>query len=184
MQSGIINNQGYLKGGLLQKIYETTLTSTASSLTISGLDGDTDILYELIIYIVNGQGTAGTCRYYLRMNGDTGSNMGTQSTYGYGASPGSAGYTGTYWYTTRTAATVGSVGLSRSLIYAKSGYVRTILTEGLLDVIGTGILMNILFTESWNNTADNITSMVITAELTNGLGIGSHIELWALRKHS
>jgi hypothetical protein len=33
----------------------------------------------------------------------------------------------------------------------------------------------------WNNTTDEITSLVFYADQANGIGVGSHIEVWARR---
>jgi hypothetical protein len=69
------------------------------------------------------------------------------------------------------------LSLGEMLIYAKSGYVRTILNSINCDVNGTTIGYLLQYGQSWNNTADNLTSLVILADQANGLGIGTEITL-------
>jgi hypothetical protein len=73
--------------------------------------------------------------------------------------------------------TVNEVSIHETIIYAKSGYIRTELTQLMKGVVGTTIGTIRLQGDSWNNTVDNITSLVILADQTNGLGIGTVIEL-------
>jgi len=154
-----------------KKIYETTLTDAATSVTISSLDGNTDEEYRLIIRATNSN--ISDSNIGIRPNNDSGSNYGYQYLYGNDTTIGAARTTfnyfrlGAYFYR----------NFSDTLIHAKSGYVRTAITtyltkdESTIFIIGT-------FGQVWNNTADNITSVVIVSDATNGLGIGTVIELW------
>jgi len=173
MKTGNLNVQGKVKG-TFQKIYKTTLTSAATSVTISGLDGNTDQLYRLIIRTVNGYN--GAVNYLLRLNNDTGSNYGRQTINGSGSSVTAARlvYSGAL---TGYIESLNSLSLVNTIIHAKSGYIRTILTELNTEISGTTIGYLYLIGLSWNNTADNITSLVIFADQTNGLGVGTVIEL-------
>ena len=68
--------------------------------------------------------------------------------------------------------------MTEALIYAKSGYTRTVLHSSIYYASGTTVTGLEVRGSSWNNTADNITSIVIGASTTNGLGVGTSIELW------
>jgi len=157
------------------KIYENILSSAATSVTISSLDGDTDEEYLLITRILNTNSTT----FLICPNNDTSSgNYGLQGIRGLNSSvyavrnTTQTGITLNYGY--------GDVAIfqNKVVLYAKSGYIRTALSIQENAVIGTTVADIILLGESWNNTSSNITSLVINAVATNGLGIGTSIELW------
>ena len=150
-----------------------------TSITISGLAGNTDEEYQLEARIVNGYN--GGCNYKLRVNNDSGSNYGMQELYAYTTNKGAARSVLDYWEF-QVAAVLGDVGQSKVIIHAKSGYVRTSILEYVKSVVGTTITLIRLAGQSWNNTADEITSLVILADQTNGLGVGSQITLWRRSK--
>jgi len=180
--TGDLDVQGDFTADVMQKVYENDLTASASSITISGLDGNTDTLYWIIMRVVSENAT--TEIYYLEPNGDgTLSNYGHQWLYGTNASIGAQrGKTG--WYFPVDANGVGTVSLVQSLIYAKvSGGPRMGITGGAMRITGTTIAVTDIFGHTWNNTATNITSIVLyNAGTTGGYGSGSHIELWSLKK--
>jgi len=172
--------KGKLQAGVMQTIYETTLTEAATSITISGLDGNTDILYELEMRVVNGYNGGANC--LLRCNNDTGANYGRQEVNGNNATAGatrSTNHTGIYF---ANCDALGNVSQGEIKLYAKSGYIRTAILNRSCAIATTTVSIIQLAGYSWNNTADNITSLVILADQTNGLGIGTYIRLKALRK--
>jgi len=177
MRAGISNIKGNLYTGGWQLIYENLLTSAATSVTISGLDGNTDKEYRLVCRIVNGY--AGYSNYLVRLNNDSGANYGRQIIYGVNAT--ASAYRGTDALYMGYANNLNYLVLGEILIFAKSGYVRTVLTKDSSGITGTTVTRIGLTGGSWNNTADNITSLVVLADQTNGLGIGSHILLFARR---
>lgn len=151
-----------------------------TSLTISGLDGDTAEEYILRIKIIGGSLTSGY--YLLRPNADNGANYGEQYLVGYSDTKEAGRYTNnTGIYLCGFTTAQNSVTISDILLYAKSGYVRTGIVKTCNSVATTTINHIWQSGESWNNTADNITSLVITASVANGLGVGSVIELYAKR---
>jgi hypothetical protein len=67
-------------------------SSAVTSYDITGLQGDTDIEYQLITRVVNGYAGANTIRF--RLNSDSGSNYGIQNMLGESATASAARYTG------------------------------------------------------------------------------------------
>jgi len=158
--------------GIWKRVYQNTLVGATQSVTISGLDGDTDILYWAIIRVVVGT----FITIYLRPNNDSGSNYGYQSLYGRDTN------TFALRQTTSSGLVIGDgVGndvLFKGLLYAKSGYERTLNGESMTGVTGTTINTTYKIDSVWNNTASNITSLVVAASVANGLEGGTFIELW------
>ncbi len=158
-----------------ERIYNKTLNSIASSVSIKDLEGDTDCIYRLVFRPVD-YNTVGN--YYLTFNGDTGSNYGWQYLYGSNASVAAARGSGTAFAINSTAAT-NRVGLTDILIYAKSGHQRTCLMEMNRDVNGTTISEIWLEGQTWNNSASEITSITITTQ-ADQMNVGTTIELYRL----
>ena len=173
IKTGKLNIQGSIKG-TWETIYSNTLASAATSVTISNLTGNSDVLYRLRMRVVNGY--AGTITVAIRPNNDTGANYGYQRIYGENTTVAASRDTGNdKIYTLNTSNT--SVASAEELFYAKAGYVRTFLSQDVENAIETTIGDIVLKGQSWNNTADEITSLVIYANQANGLGIGTEIIL-------
>ena len=150
-----------------------------TSLTISGLNGDVHEEYMLRVRIVNGANAAPF--YTLRFNEDSGSNYGYQLLYGNNTTVGALRGTGTSInWGVGYCAVVGDVSQSIAKMYAKSGYIRTTMSE-VLGSIGAATMYSLICGGVWNNTTDNITSITVLSDTTNGIGAGSIIELYAKR---
>jgi hypothetical protein len=175
--------KGKLQAGVMQTIYETTLTEAATSVTISGLDGNTDILYELECRFVNGY-NGNTVYSGLANNDSTSSNYGRQSLYGESSTAGASRSTSAGRIFATYCSALNEIAMLEGILYVKSGYVRTSLVKEIRSITGTTVYTLQFHGYCWNNTADNITSLVILADQTNGLGIGTYIRLKALRKTS
>ncbi len=165
--------------GIWQVIAETTLAAAATSYTFSGLTGATDLEYHLISRIITNY--AGALSIDVRLNNDGGANYGYQLFYaagtGYAASA-AVNDTGIY---IGGGNAVNQLSFGDTLIWAKSGYVRT--ARVFNSDMGTAETVGELdiWQYQWNNTTDEITSLVVVASQANGLGIGTHLELWARR---
>lgn len=151
-----------------------TSSDVATSLTIPSLTGDTDVLYRLRARVVNGYN--GGTYLEVRPNNDTGSNYGYQDVFGQDTGALASRSVNGYIYAGYLDAlnNITSVDL---LLYAKSDYVRTGIGKTVRSVSGTTVNSIFLSGHSWNNTADEITSLVIVATQANGLGIGTTISL-------
>jgi len=180
-KTGKINAYGKIKG-CFQKIYENDILSATTSVTVSGLDGNTDVLYRAVVRLVDGSGLGGGTNCVIRYNNDAGANYFFQHATGYYTAPfaGSTAFNGDL--IAQDNVTTGSIeGFGEKLIFAKSGYVRTSLARMIGEYASGDVNYAMLLGNVWSNTADNITSMVFYSGQTNGFGVGSHIELWAYR---
>jgi hypothetical protein len=173
--SGIKNIIAGTRKGSWERIYSTTLTSAATSVTISSLNGNSDVLYRLRIRPIAG---ADSTRFSMLVNSDTGFDYGYQFIRGTNTDISAVRWPGdNNWYLRYSNYTTAYAGLIDVLIHAKSGYVRTMICKTVDAITGTTITTASLWGQSWNNTADNITSLTIFSDKTNGLGIGTIIEL-------
>ncbi len=160
-----------------QRIYSNTLVSVATSVTISGLDGDTDEEYLLKHRIVDDSATYAD-HIYLSFNADT-TNYGDQLLSGINATTQAV-------RTTETGIIIGysAVGTANGKytgethIYAKSGYVRTTIGNYCDEVTTTTVPRIMVVGGVWNDTSTNMTSMIITSLNANGLGVGTEISLY------
>ena len=166
--------------GAWERIYDSTLSSAATTVTISDLEGDTDVIYRLILRLKNDNASASL--YNIRYNNDSGSNYGKQYLTGVAsvAAAGRQTANTAQLVMTITALDQNFLAFSDNLMYAKSGYERTVLSETTEDVNGTTVNTIALNGGSWSNTADEITSIVVSASQADGLGVGSVIELYRL----
>ncbi len=174
LKTGSLEVQGKVYG-VWQKVYEDTLGSAQTSVTISGLDGNTDVMYRLTCRFISG---ANSNYFGFRPNNDTGAN------YGYQELVGANTVVSADRDTTMSRIQLGyggfstnEIGMFEGIIYVKSGYIRTVI-GGLSSLISGATITNIVnIGQSWNNTADNITSLVVFAGQASGLGIWTFLKL-------
>lgn len=159
----------------LELVEETTLSSAVASYTFSNLNGNTDEVYILNFMIVNDQ--AGLSLYYLRPNGDNGANYGYQYIRG-SASTVSAGRGTENNFLLSVNSSQNDLTMGSLLLYAKSGYIRTNIHDRAYNISGTTVTAVDLFGESWNNTSDEITSLVVASNTASGLGVGTYLALY------
>lgn len=171
-----------LKADTFVRIYSTTLATATTSLTITGLDGNTDMEWLLKCKFINGYN--GGSSYVMTLNGDSGTNYGKQFLYGNNTTVDAARTTTDGGVTIQTLSSLNEAGITEVTIYAKNGHARSILHSYMRGGSGTTPGIILLCGNSWNNTTDNITSLVITSDQTNGLGIGTTIELYARKASS
>lgn len=182
MKSGVLIPQltSNIRYDTWVRIYSATLTEAATSLTISGLNGDIAKEFKLEARIVNGYD--GAAFFLVRPN-----NVSTASNYGYqqlvGLNDTYEAARGTYAaYYIGYAGALNNLSQGSLIIQATSGYVRTAINEYARTITGTTVTAIVVSGQSWNNTADNITQFNIISDQISGLGIGSQITLWS-RNH-
>ncbi len=159
-----------------------TVAYGITSKTFSGLTGNTDLLYIVKARVIAGNGAA-DC--FVRPNNvSTADNYGYQYIYGADTTVAAAKGTTTGLWKIGASGATSDISLGEMLIYSKSGYVRTALIDVTNSIATTTVGQISIWGESWNNTADEITSLVVGSTAANGLGVGTVLELYALRKHS
>lgn len=160
-----------------QLIHEKTFEAAANSYTISILDGNTQREYMITGVFKNAANAA--TNFYLRPNNDSADNYGYLSINSDGTN-----------VTTGTDATYSAFNIGycnainkftffSAIIYAKSGVQRSALIQANNSVTGATIGAIAQETGIWNNTADNITSLVIATNQADAIGIGSRFTLWS-----
>lgn len=170
----------YLENGNTSAYYSGTICLEAATVpqttdTSYSLTGDQDLEYILEARIVNGyNGGVNGC---VRINNDTGSTYGYQGLYGANTTTSASRNALDRMYVT-SASALGNLMQFELTIHAKSGYVRTALLDSLDGAATTTVAQVSKQGFSWNNTADEITSLVVLADQTNGLGKGTQITLW------
>ena len=137
------------------------------------------MIYRTIVRPINDD--ASSAIYTMKPNNDTGSNYGYQRLTGQNATS-SAARAGS-----QSAQYIGLSGVAQTnslisdiLIYAKSGYERVSLTETQENTTGTTIDQVHAIGQSWNDTSNELTSIVLDSGQTSGMGVDTHAELWRL----
>lgn len=176
-----LNPQGVFASDCVMMLYETELSSPATSVTISGLDLDTTNNVTLNFYAVN-DANADTS-YTVAINNDTTSaNYSDAYMAAYGAnlttsgknSPGSC-------YLSQAAALAQECWATLTIATKSGTSCRPTTHLSARKIIGSGTAPEIMMRCSeWDNSADNITSLVIVATQANGLGVGTCIRLYGV----
>lgn len=159
-------------GGGLTLVEHKLITADAQSYTFSGLNGNTDGVYKLICHFINGSSTS---FYSWQPNGVT-SNQAGQRFY----ADNGAGSAANLSILELAFATNGIHAFSDATIYARDNpnsvastraYVNTFTTVGTTPTSGTSA-------GRWNETATNITSIVVTGDQSDSLKSGSECFLY------
>lgn len=165
-----------------QKIRETDITTATTSFEWAGLDGDIDGQYKIIAKQVSNV-TVDNGIIVQFNNDNVVSNYEAQRIYStsgsiVGDSPSLAGV-GIAW----TNSVAGALSQGTCEINTMSGDYRLCkshYTQGnALDEI-TYVIP--IYGGLWKNKNDNITTIQLVSQNADGIGVGSHFELWAPRK--
>jgi len=165
--------------GFLTKVYDNYITSATTNLTISNLQGNSDLVYLLIVrhYTV----VAGSQEIDLRFNSDAGAYYNWTHVQGNGTDITTGSYTGQSHLALTYMTQAGNVSFCFLWIYAKSGRIRVLNGLSGLDMRGESdahVIRN--WAGLWSNTADEITSINLLGSATNTIGVGSHILLYRI----
>lgn len=164
--------------GVWQRIYYNELTSTADSVTISDLNGNTDIEYQINLRIKR-VAAAGNGNVGIYFNSD---NTGTNYYYNsvdFSETSISAGTgTGDFMKVLRIAYN-NDYGTSFIHLFAKSGARRFLVSHSAEYYISGSVSYNYMYYSYWLNTSDNITSMTLASDTSNLFGAGTIIEVFA-----
>jgi hypothetical protein len=167
----------------MRLISETDLTSTQNSITVNGLDGNTDLTYLINTRIVSA--TSG-CSYGIRPNNISSGVYGNVSNGSNGGGP--TNYVArdtsqTFLNIGSNGASAGNTNYSSGILYAKTGFSRMLLQNMSTGMAPSSISVSDTMNRStvWNDTTTNITSLVFVSDVVNCFASGSHIEVWARR---
>ncbi len=167
----------------MRLIYENDITSTQNSVSITGLDGNTDVEYNIILRISTP--VTAFCAYGIQPNGITGSSIyGFQYIGAGGAPSATAGRNTNELFLNLTTNTIaGQTAYANAFMLAKTGASRVLHTLNVqqLAAATSTIGDNYYFSSVWTDSTTNITSLTLAASSTNCFGAGSHIEVWARR---
>ena len=155
-------------------IKEVDVLVATTQVDLTGLDGDVDELYRLLVQILKVVASVGTIK--LRLNNDSGANYDEQLIEVSGLThPGGR-----------------SSGVTEMRLGGSTGIVTTINTDVILAVKsgafrvavaeyggteGPGISLDVQAND-WTNTVDNITEMNIFTGVANDIGVGSRVLLF------
>ena len=171
LQSGVVINDS------LRKIYDNTLTGTATSVTLSSLTGDTALHYFISTrWVRNGNINGGGGNFGIQLNADTGvSNYGWRTIFSDGN-----GYSDNTWFMLwmGRADTDDYTSQGHAWLEAQSGFYRQLQGTLSRQVGGSAIAGMYVFSDCWWNTADEITSMKFLSEDATALNIGTRLEVW------
>lgn len=174
---GRMRVMGDLKAGVMQLVSSTILTQAASTITISGLDGNTAEEYELRCRFVSGDNSNYYCVIF---NSDSGTNYGKQRLIANNTSESALRIGGVNYikFSDGVNLSTGDVNFGYLKIYAKSGKCRTALLFESVGISGTTVTQLTMAGWVWNNSADNITTITVYSGVSNGLGAGTSVELY------
>jgi len=173
---GVVSVQLGTVQGIWHEVYDEILTEAATSITISDLDGNSDILYMIRAKIVAGAG--GTIDFALRPNNDSGANYGRQWVLGENDVVTAGRQTNAIRIFLLDSTAENQLGYGKIMLWAKSGVNRLAMTDfgyrAAVETIGRVAPC----AQIWNNSTDNITSLVFAADTASGFGIRSQITIY------
>jgi len=143
-----------VKTGLLQLLGDTTVSgASVQNITFSGLTGDTDKTYFLVMFGID---DTTVTNLGLRFNGDTGNNYIEQNIEASSTTVSS--YTNTLSYGFFIYLAANAHGIAQVWIHSLSGYQRW-----ATYTCGSSVPTSFMGSIRWTNTADQITSITIHA---------------------
>lgn len=173
LRTGELDILGTLKGAW-QEVYRHTVAGSAeTSITVSGLLGNTlDQILRVRVRAVSGS-TTNTIG--VRINNDSGATA-----YGYqqlngNSTSASAGRTTDSGINMGYAVAINDLTLMEILLYSKTGFPRTAICESVQTISGTTVTQMTLSGHSYveGTNATQLTSLVFVSSDTGGFGIGS-----------
>ena len=162
-------------------IAEYTATDSITSVEFTGLDGDTDEIYHIVVYYVGQSGTASDL--YCCIHGNSAANYGFQRIRTRAAAPTAQRTTGgsstvfKFGYARNDTTTNNNLSLCESFIYAKTGYERLAINEVFEGANETYINGVYQIGTIFSDKTTNITSLKFIS--TDKMATGTSIQIWA-----
>ena len=164
--------------GMYKLIYSTVTVATATTITISGLTGNTDEIYKIITFIKSAE----VSNFSGTFNADGGANYFGQYMRGLNSGIASLEYTSATSMANSFGTTAsGDISFYKYTILASSGNMRAMIGQGLSNTSSGDANQIFSSAHLWTNTTDELTSITITATTANGIGIGSRIYVYTRR---
>lgn len=161
--------------GAWRRVGTSVLGSSASSVTFTSLTGNTAVLYY---WSSQSKGTAGDDTVRVRLNGDTGTNFGYQVANATGSS--GSGIQGAYAKMVTVYGRSAYGIFQEGLLFAQAGFTRLCVSNAADGINGTTVAALNVGATSWNNTADEITSISFMNDGAGAIDTGSQFDLYAL----
>lgn len=167
-----------------KRVQTVEVTSATNTVVISGLNGDTDTMYWIIGRFIN---TKEPANYFLQINNDSGvSAYGSQTLSGEEATATASQNINLslgmpFGYNSATA----EVSFSKGVLYAKSGYIRTLNAE-IMDRVSINTVTRVQSSDAvWANATSTITNVAVVTNVTltgslSCIGAGSFFEIWKM----
>ena len=164
----------------MRLIHETDVTGSTNTVNVTGLDGNTDGLYQIYSRFINI--TGGACNYYIKINGDSSTSYSNQQIIALGnTAANGAGSPGTnQGVLISEIDSTGTIAFFDGSMISKTNAIRGVIGVQSNKVNAGTAVTAALMNGIWNNSSSNITSLQFTSG-TNCMGAGSHIEVWARR---
>ncbi|MDX1957830.1 MAG: hypothetical protein SFU98_04615 [Leptospiraceae bacterium] len=170
----------------MRLIYENDITSATTSVNITGLDGDSDVSYDIVYKIISSSGLPINTLYLLRPNSDA-----TSSNYGFMNISMTNGHSGTasalnnntqqgfLLSSPGNGTSANSIHFGKAILLAKTGSIRTLTNVCGRYISNTDFTFQQTF-GTWTGSG-NIVNLQFVSDQSNGIGAGSRIEVWARR---
>lgn len=166
----------------MELIYSTILTSAVTSVDITGLNGNDDTDYELIVRAVNAYN--GVATVDLTFNNVGGTSYGYQSVVGESTTVSASSPAGSASQSFLYFGGLHYWGVAHMKIHAKTSADSNFARLGFIQSLqggGADVVDLFHFGFVFNDYTNNITSMKLTASQANAIHEGTTIELWAKR---
>jgi hypothetical protein len=167
----------YIQGSWA-RVGSSVLGASATTVDFT-VDGNRDVIYCVSVGYKNAY--SGSGYVYVRFNSDGGTNYGYQLQSAESTTTSAARGTATENYITAASA-VNEYGQGQIIIFAKSGFIRPNVSIATPKwVSGTTVGQHTFYGQTWNNTSDNIITLTVGTNRSNGLATGTRIDVYALR---
>ncbi len=156
----------------MQLVQNQVLVADTDTITFSGLDGDNDGIYYLVIQGI--KGGAGLTTYSLQPQGSNTNctsctffiPIGTQTAY-----PSDIVFV-------KSGSGDGATFTAVMTITAKTGALRMVVSDGI--EFGAGASFRTVMGGTWNDNSTNITSLVLKADVANAFKAGTIATLYKI----
>lgn len=174
-----------LGGGDIQFIQEQTVTGSAvQSITFSGLNGNTDVIYNLHAMIKLQHDAVLTTQLKLQFNGDGGTNY-QSALYGIKGDGTLENENSPSRLVLHRAKTDNASGVRDFscdiIIYASTNSIQNVRMVKVISQLHEGSSGNLISYSGaglWNNNVDNMTSITLISSRANTINVGSLARLY------